>query len=75
MSAPEDERLVRPRLQERTDEASILRVDLYFARPKLTHLTLSHTNPKRKRGCEWRPRLHFGLVSVTAAQRILARVA
>ncbi len=40
---------------------------VYFARPKLTHLTLSHTNPKHKQGCELRPRLHFGLVSVTAA--------
>ncbi len=44
--------------------------NLYFARPELTHLTLSHTNPKRKRGCEWRPRLHFRLVSVTAARSI-----
>ena len=44
--------------------------DLYFARPKLTPLTLSHTNPKRKRGCELRPRLHFGLVPVSAARSI-----
>ena len=43
---------------------------IYFARPKLTRLTLSHTTPKRKRGCELRPRLHIGLVSVSAARSI-----
>ena len=41
--------------------------EIYLTRPKLTHLRPLHTNPKRKRGRELRPRLHFGLVSVSAA--------